>query len=122
MRAFLRTCAWALTSLAGLSGGGPVTGSVTGRVLFRGQPLPGGRIFFVTEDGRLLSAELGEDGTYTLADLPPGTLRVGLHQTRLPRQLPANYGDPNTSGLRATIQPGSQRLNFNLHWHPARNS
>jgi hypothetical protein len=52
-------------------------------VLFQGQPLPGGRIFFVTERGERLGTDLKEDGTYSLASLPPGTLRVGVDNTGL---------------------------------------
>jgi hypothetical protein len=131
MTTFLRVRAWALAALGGLSGCGRATGSVTGRVLFRGRPLPGGRIIFVIGPGRRLSAEINKDGTYALTGLPPGALRVALDPTSVPlsgqgqgkregQPLPARYRDPDRSGLRAAIRPGRQQLDFNLHWNPVR--
>src|SRR5260370_1315116 len=77
-RAHLLLCLLVLT--AGCSGG---TGSVeraevTGKVLFKGQPLPGGRVTFVTVQGGFAhGGTIDERGNYTLS-APVGEVRIAV--------------------------------------------
>jgi len=66
-----------LTALAGC--GGPATGKVSGRVTYKGQPLPGGLVMFRPADPRqnLITVELDKDGQYS-AVLPGGEMTVSI--------------------------------------------
>jgi hypothetical protein len=66
-----------LLALAAAAGCGPSTARVSGRVLFKGEPLPGGMVSFRPEDRRVatVSVRLDEQGRYE-ADLPVGMVRV----------------------------------------------
>jgi hypothetical protein len=86
-----------------LSGCGRPTASVSGKVTYRGQPVPGGRIFFVTEQGERHGADLGEDGSYSLNNVPAGTLRVGVDNTAL-YWLEQTRTSKRASRLRQAVQ------------------
>jgi hypothetical protein len=90
MKTFVSLRPWALAGvllvgLATLSGCGWRSGTVSGRVTYQGQPLPGGRIYFVTARGERHGVDLREDGTYSLRGVPSGDLRVGVDNTSLYR-------------------------------------
>ncbi|MBX9622767.1 MAG: carboxypeptidase-like regulatory domain-containing protein [Gemmataceae bacterium] len=62
--------------LAGCSKSGP-SAKVTGKVLYQGQPVKAGVVYFKSDEHGSYSARLGEDeGTYTFNDLPAGTYTV----------------------------------------------
>jgi hypothetical protein len=70
-------------------------GKVSGRVLFRGAPLPGGRLTFRPADPRLnsVSAELDEQGNYQ-AVLPVGEVKVSIDNRELEPAAPREIGVP----------------------------
>jgi hypothetical protein len=61
--------------LAGCSGKGQVSGKVT----YKGQPVPAGRVTFVCQSGdnRSISAAI-KDGRYTIADCPSGPVKISV--------------------------------------------
>jgi hypothetical protein len=86
-------------------------GKVSGRVTYKGKPLPGGAVLF--DCGKVkMRAQIDEAGHYTLADVPAGQARVAVDPQpagKAPRvQLPARYSDPSRSGLVVTIARGGQ--------------
>lgn len=110
---------------------------LTGRVLFQGQPLPGGEIRLRAKDPDSIvqetTAAIRLDGTYLVADAPCGPVDV-LVNTEIARALaemaksnphagltpveyvpiPKKYWDYQTSGLGFEIKPGKQSHDFDL--------
>jgi len=81
----LRTCAGflALAVLAVVGCGGGGTGTITGKVTYKGKDgnvvtLKGGNVIFASEKGPSLQAEIKEDGTYTLENVPVGEAKVAV--------------------------------------------
>jgi hypothetical protein len=67
-----------------VTGCGPGQGKVSGRVLYEGAPLPGGRVTFRPADASLnsVSAEVDEQGNYTVP-LPAGPVQVSVDNREL---------------------------------------
>jgi hypothetical protein len=61
---------------------------VSGRVLLKGEPLPGGRVTFVTDDGFASNGVIDEQGKYTIK-APTGNVRISVDNRMLN---PANRG------------------------------
>jgi len=123
---------------AGVSGcgsSGPPMGRVYGKVTLNGKPVPKGTVAFVTTspDGRNATGTIGEDGSYTLQTETPGDgALVGDYKVGIvsrdevildyippkpvpPKRLvPEKYENPNTSGLTAKVESGSNTKNFEL--------
>jgi hypothetical protein len=73
-----------VAACAGLVAGcAPPAGSISGTVQYKGKPVPGGRIAFLAADGRLHPADIGEDGSYTVADVPVGPAKVSVDNQML---------------------------------------
>jgi hypothetical protein len=101
-------------------GAGPATGTVSGRVLFRGKPLSPGWVVFHARDEREFAGELDAEGNYRVADVPVGAARLAVvtvteRAPPLPGLarpntvvLPRRYGDPKTSGLTLAVRRGKQ--------------
>jgi hypothetical protein len=73
-----------LLLLALVGGCGPGYGKVSGRVVYNGQPVPGGRVLFRPADPRQnsVSAEIDEQGHYE-AVLPAGEVKVSVDNREL---------------------------------------
>lgn len=109
------------------------TATVTGKVTFRGQPLPRGTVAFHPEKGKPIKAKLQEDGTYEAKKVPVGKVRLTVETESLkpaPRKppapggkppappapapagkyipIPVKYADPRTSGLTLDVKEGKQ--------------
>ena len=116
---------------------------VSGQVLFRGKPLPGGQVTFVTvKGGFAANGIIDEDGNYRIR-APLGDVRIGVTNRMLqprggaipqihpkkaagdapvPRgqwvQLPLSCEDPHSSGLTYTVRPGPQTHDIDLSVNP----
>jgi Carboxypeptidase regulatory-like domain len=100
------------------------TGTVEGKVTYKGKPLAGAYVTFHPEKGKkVFSGKLDEDGTYTAKDVPVGKARVtvevkaekGKAKGKAPRVvIPAKYADPKTSGLTADVKKGKQIFDIDL--------
>jgi prepilin-type processing-associated H-X9-DG protein len=86
-------------------------GTVTGRVTYQGQPVPGGTIIFYT-GGPEVAAKIEADGTYTLADVPVGYAGVAVRTNN--KVVPQKYGNVTSSGLGYTVKGGKQTYDINL--------
>jgi hypothetical protein len=119
---------------------------VSGKVVFQGKPLPGGRVTFVAVQGGFASSgNIDENGNYQLSS-PVGDVEIGVDNTMLQRQrgkpanlphlkepgaeeakplkgkwvdIPASYADPHTSGLKFTVKPETQTHDIELSNKPA---
>jgi hypothetical protein len=130
----------ALVLVAGC--GGAFTAPVSGKVTYKGNPLPGGIVTFIHPDGRVGYGTIHEDGTYAIPATPGGDIRCIVQTTKPivpPPQkvvarlsggvaragrnvypagpyvpIPEKYGDPQTSGLSYTIHHGSNTIDIPL--------
>jgi hypothetical protein len=115
-------------ALVGCSGGKP-TGSVTGKVSYKGAPVTSGFVnFFAPERGAASQGKITESGTYTLEgvvdagtykvylqpplpeQLPPGT----KPKARTPFNVPAKFLDGNSSPLSKEVKTGKNDINIEL--------
>lgn len=139
-----------LVLLAALGVGGAVptpaadptdeTGTITGRVTFRGKPLPGGTVAFHPVRGKPIVGKLKPDGSYAVKGVPVGRVRVTVEtesvrpRPRVPSsippgsadpppkrddaskyvRIPEKYAKPETSALTYVVQAGSQTLDLTL--------
>jgi hypothetical protein len=122
-----RSCRLVLAVVAGLlaSGcGGARTGTVAGKVSYRGQPLPGGFVDFISENGQVTTGPIKPDGTYAVAHVPIGPAAITVRdlsgalgersgQARS-LKLPLRYRSPEGSGLRYAVTAGRQEHDFDL--------
>jgi hypothetical protein len=92
-----------LSLVVAVAGCGPGRGKVSGRVLYNGAPLPGGRVTFRPADPRqnTVSAELNERGEYE-AVLPAGEVQVSVDNRELePRTAQGGGLPPGLPALSA---------------------
>jgi hypothetical protein len=87
---------------------------VSGKVLFHGKPLPGGRLNFITVQGAFASSgKIDNDGHYTLA-APVGDAQISV----MNEKIPSAFSDPQKSGLKYTVKPGPQTYDIELPDNP----
>ena len=114
----------------------PAVGTVSGKVTYKNQPVPSGTVTFFGQGDRVESAEIQEDGSYTITKAPVGTVKIGVitlqpwappTKSHMPDQVPEtsavkkpfvkvpdDYRNPETSGLTYVVQPGPQTYNLEL--------
>ena len=135
-----RLAAWAAIVAAATVGGcGPATmplGRVSGKVSVHGQPVAGGRIYFVPEQGPGAAGLIDSNGQYQLTTRTAGDGAVlGKHRVffgppppprvKVPEPVgppppvvqtfpPVKYRTPETSGLTAEVHAGNNDLDFDL--------
>ncbi|QDV10523.1 hypothetical protein CA51_03720 [Rosistilla oblonga] len=121
------------TAGCGPTGKRIATAPVKGKVTYKGAPVTTGTVMFIpTTGGPPATAEIQPDGTYSLKTYDPGDGAVlGDHTVAVtamdlpagtpedpvaaPTMLvPAEFGNPSTSGLTATVVEGDNALDFNL--------
>jgi hypothetical protein len=91
-----------LVGSLGLSGCGKGTATVSGKVSYTGKLLKGGNVTFVSTDGGpTRTSSIKEDGTYTLTDVPVGTVKVCVETQSL-----NPVGKPKT--MKYSPPPGMQ--------------
>lgn len=126
-----------LSLLAGCGSGEPV---VTGTVSYKGQPLPGGNVYFVGADGTTREATIERDGSYKMTNPPTGQVSAavkvpdyrppakptaprgdapdpggaGKVATFTPVNVPSKYANPKISGLTYNVAGGNQRIDITL--------
>jgi hypothetical protein len=54
------------------------TGKLSGKVMFKGSPVPRAKIQFLCDNGKLLDATSDDNGNYTVRGVPIGRVRVGV--------------------------------------------
>jgi hypothetical protein len=98
-----------------LTGCSSPTGTLSGTVRYQGAILPGGSILLYCEDQQILRGVIGEDGTYTITDVPPGKVVVTVQSMprvpegmQLKQKLPPTTADgprPPAEGAYAKHRP-----------------
>jgi hemoglobin len=94
--------------------------TVMGRVVYRGQPLPG-TITLTAKDGTVVSGAIGEDGAYKVEAVKPGAYTVTVKASgdknkdvRATAKIPAKYSDPGKSSLTFNVTEGKQTFDIEL--------
>jgi hypothetical protein len=123
-------------------GGGSKTAAVSGRVTYKGKPVPNASVSFtpVEGTGRAADGVTDSNGRYTLTTYsasdgaPPGKYRIhviaygpsrppkpgetgsGMPGEMMPGDpvIPTKYFKPDTSGLTYEVKRGSNTANFDL--------
>jgi hypothetical protein len=65
-------------SLLLLAAGCSGPGTVSGKVSYKGKALPGGTVLFIHEQKGSFSCKIQGDGSYSIADVPAGTVRIAV--------------------------------------------
>jgi hypothetical protein len=119
-----------------------LTGSVSGKVTYKGTPVPNGVVTFHGDEGQSTQVPLGEDGTYDAPQVPvgqvsvtiatppdnsvllkvakqwPGGKRFGVGKPIEPPKnvvsIPTKYSNPAQSGLRFNVSEGRQTYDIPL--------
>jgi hypothetical protein len=109
----------ALLAAIGCTNQGVQKLTVRGTISYQGQPLQSGFLKFVGKDGAYSAANIQKDGTFTMTDVVPGEVKVGVAEApggskqggaNAKSPLPDKYRDPATSGLQYTITPETTQL------------
>jgi hypothetical protein len=98
--------------------------TVSGKVTLAEQPLTGGSISFISTNdaGQRATGILLADGTFAIADVPIGPVRVAVDTEPMRVgapdryvKIPAKYANPDTSGFTYEVKPGDNTgASFNL--------
>jgi hypothetical protein len=67
-------------------------GTVSGKITYKGESLGGGRVLFVSEGHGSCSASIGEDGNYTVNNVPVGPVAIAVETKSVrPVEMPPEY-------------------------------
>ena len=130
MKVFSRLLAFGLLTacVVGCGGGGVKKATIDGTVTYRGEPVRSGILRVVGTGGEFATAPIRADGTFTLTDVVPGEVLIGIMSApqsssssdgkggAAPRQvpIPAKYQDPQQSGLKYTVTDNGRPLAIEL--------
>jgi hypothetical protein len=76
--------------------------TVYGEVKYQGEPVTGATVMFLTRDNQVYRAEISADGSYEVAGVPKGQVRVCIQQARptvMPRPDPPPGANPNKPAM-----------------------
>jgi hypothetical protein len=103
------------------------SGTVSGKVTYKGEAVPGGFVDIIPETGpekgTVFSSTIGENGEYRVTGVPVGPAQVlirhpGGPPTRLPRPprkpYPKRYATAEGSDLKFTVTSGRQQYDIDL--------
>jgi len=115
---------------AGCGRGAPPTGSISGRVTYRGKPITSGMVLLLSEEmGIGATGELDAHGSYRIPPLQTGDYKVAITRPPQPEpheldggapmvdlsvDLPRELTSPLSSGLSTTVAEGHNTLDFDL--------
>jgi hypothetical protein len=92
--------------LLAVSGGcGPGVGTLTGKVTQEGKPLNSGTVQAIHPNGTSYTAEIRPDGSYTIADIPAGTVAIGVSNPHPVAKYQELLGFAKTDAQRAELKP-----------------
>ncbi len=100
---------------------------MSGKVNYKGKPLPAGTITFYDRANRAVSSAVDKDGHYSVEQVAAGPVKVSVVTPMPiymvgdkpppgppPPTLPAKYADREKSGLDFEVKAGTQSKDFNL--------
>jgi hypothetical protein len=93
---------WLLLAGTLLAGGcGKSTGSVSGKVTYKGQPLSSGKVTFLGERASAFGL-IGPDGTYSIPNAPAGQVTITVENLKVVKSMTM---DPSKMGGSASDAP-----------------
>jgi hypothetical protein len=95
--------AWSLIVclLLGTAGCAPSKGEISGKVLYRGKPVPGGTVTFFPAGGKgAFNSSIQQDGSYSLTKVPAGEVTITV-ETESKKPAPQGTG---TSGPKSKVR------------------
>ncbi|HKI33371.1 MAG TPA: hypothetical protein VKA46_16070 [Gemmataceae bacterium] len=114
----------------------PQVAKVSGKVTFQKKTVPSGTVTFLSDDNRVETAEIQEDGSYTMAKAPVGPVKIAVTtyqpwapptKSQVPGQppeappaqkpfvkVPDTYRNPETSGLTWVVELGEHTHDLEL--------
>ena len=136
-----RQSAWCLTAVLLLACGCARTGTVSGKVTYKGRAVTYGSVIMVSPDKTARSTFIEADGSYTVQDVHPGVVNIAVISPDPARArtviqkndsgltgkaaaeaaakrwfgLPHQFADPETSGLTCTIGRGRVQHDIDLN-------
>ncbi|MFI4875196.1 MAG: hypothetical protein ACIALR_07660 [Blastopirellula sp. JB062] len=127
-------CLLQLLAVAGCSQNSGATASVSGQVTLDGTVVPSGSVVLIDQSGKIATAELQTDGTYSLT-CSPGKYQVAVtppppvdplapKTEQIARQavpVPKRYADVGTSGLTLDAKAGDNTHDLALDSSAKRN-
>jgi hypothetical protein len=103
---------------------GEPTGTIVGKVAYRGEPVPGGFVDFLSENGKVITGQIEPDGAYAVSGVPVGPTAITVRdlsggmgaasEGAKRRKLPLRYRSAEGSGLRYTVTSGRQQHDLDL--------
>jgi hypothetical protein len=84
--------------------------TVSGKVVFKGLPVGGGKVFFHPKKGKPFMARTAKDGTYTIKGLKLENYIVTVISRK--HRVPPKYGNPKTSGLTVTLSATNEAFDI----------
>jgi hypothetical protein len=93
-----------------LAGCGRPTGSVSGKVILKGQPLTAGDVTFIGADQRVASSPIQPDGSYAIPQVAAGKAQIGVTPpikvtTGMPRGMKMDGGKMGAPGADTAAPP-----------------
>ena len=100
----------------------PPSGSISGKVVYNGQPLTSGVVTLIDEESGVgASVELDSSGGYFIQSIRAGKYKVAVHNVPPPPgakfvklNIPEKYQDIQTSGLSVTVEEGKNTADLEL--------
>lgn len=91
-------------------GGSQTPAKLKGIVTYKGQPLPGGNMTFSSDSGGGGGATINSDGSYSVTDLPVGTISVAIDTESFnpDRSKIPSYGDKKEKNSGSRPAAGSK--------------
>jgi hypothetical protein len=91
--------------LVGLTAGcGASQGTVSGKVLYRGQPLTGGAVTYFPDSGKgAFTTRIKPDGSYSLPKVPVGKVRIAIAPAA------QRHMDPQMQAMARAVKSGKDR-------------
>jgi hypothetical protein len=82
--------------------------SVSGRITYKGNPVKAGNIVFYAKEAGAYTAVIRPDGTYTIAELPTGTLEVTIEtESANPNKKQKTYGGGGKKNVSSPAPQGA---------------
>jgi hypothetical protein len=114
---------WLVRSLAlavlVMAAGCTASGNITGKVRYKGKPLPAGLVSFIPQSGsgHPVDGQIAEDGTYSISRVPVGPVKIVVKSVEPPKGPPARTGPGGMAAhmgppTGAALPPGVKPPNF----------
>lgn len=91
------------------TGCGSSTATYSGKVSYKDSPVKGGNVTFVSEEGKFpVSSPIAEDGSYTVANVPVGKVKICVETESFNmsgRAIPPSYKPPDEANAPKGYRP-----------------